>query len=541
MIRTLAEYFGQTVEKVPEKVALHFGKRSYTYRDFDHVTRALIQSLQDAGVQRQDRIVVCLGNVPETLMVFWAALRMGVCVSVIAPDQGTDKIRFIVADAEPKALVCTAELANQLGADDAFASSGVRLVAHCRDDAQRAFVPSTADCLQDWLTRPADPAAHWTSPLSVDLASIIFTSGSTGEPKGVVMGHDNMVAACDSITRYLGLNANDVILVVLPLSFDYGLYQAIMAVAVGATLVLEQGLLNPAAVFKRIDEHRCTVMPIVPSLATLLGEFRSRVTTSLASVRMVTNTGAALTSKHMDVVRDVFPDARLFSMYGLTECKRCTYLPPEDLERKPKSVGMAMPNTEIIIVDDDHRQCAPGVVGQLVVRGATVMRGYWRRTELTARRIGVHPVYGDRALYTGDFGYLDQDGYFFFVGRADETMKIRGRKVSPLEVEAAIRVFPGVADVAIAPVPQPATVDDAFVAFVRGPFGDDFEELMEAEAHSRLAAYHRPLRFFHVRNLPTSTNGKVDRKRLVQMAQEQLAAAAPAVGTTHAAGVAAGT
>ncbi|RQS70484.1 aminopeptidase [Burkholderia sp. Bp8963] len=537
MIRTLAEYFGQTLENVPEKVALHFGKRSYTYRDFDCATRAIIQSLLDAGVERQDRIVICMGNVPETLLVFWAALRMGVCPSVIAPDQGTDKIRFIVADAEPKALVCTIELANELAADEVFASGRVRLVAHCRDDAQRALVPPGADCLQEWIARPADLAMRWTPPLSVDLASIIFTSGSTGEPKGVVMGHDNMVAACDSITRYLGLDANDVILVVLPLSFDYGLYQAIMAVAVGATIVLEQGLLNPAAVFKRIDEHLCTVMPIVPSLATLLGEFRLRVTASLASVRMVTNTGAALTSKHMDVVRAVFPDARLFSMYGLTECKRCTYLPPDDLERKPDSVGVAIPNTEIVVVDDENQLCAPGVVGQLVVRGATVMRGYWRRAELTARRIGVHPVYGDRALYTGDFGYLDQDGYFFFIGRADETMKIRGRKVSPLEVEAAIRAFPGVADVAIAPVPQPATADDAFVAFVRGPFGDEFEELMDAEAHRRLAAYHRPLRFFHVRSLPTSTNGKVDRKRLVQMAQEELAVAAPAV---HAAGVSAG-
>ena len=534
MIRTLAEYFGHTLETVPEKAALHFGKRSYTYRDLDHATRVLVQSLQRLGIKRQDRIVICLGNVPETLMMFWAALRMGVCASVIAPDQGIEKIRFIVRDAEPRALVCSVELAGEIKHDEVFATGAVHLVAHCQDEARRAFVPPVAHCLNAWLELPVDPAAHWAPPISVDLASIIFTSGSTGEPKGVVMGHDNMVAACDSITRYLGLQESDVILVVLPLSFDYGLYQAIMALAVGATVVLEQGLLNPATVFKRIDEYGCTVMPIVPSLATLLGEFRSRVTASLASVRIVTNTGAALTPKHMDTVREVFPDARLFSMYGLTECKRCTYLPPEDLPRKPGSVGVAIPDTEIIVVDEENRPCAPGVVGQLVVRGATVMRGYWRREELTARRINVHPVYGDRALYTGDFGYLDKDGYFFFVGRADETMKIRGRKVSPLEVESAIRAFPGVTDVAIAPVPQPATADDAFVAFVRGPFGDDFESVMESAAHRHLAAHLRPLRFFHVPGLPTSTNGKVDRKRLVQMAQERLAVVASAMHAAHA-------
>jgi amino acid adenylation domain-containing protein len=527
MIRTLAEYFNRTVDTHPEKIALHFGKRSYTYRDFDRVTRVLVQCLQANGVRRQDRIVICLGNVPETLWLFWAALRMGVCASVIAPDQGTDKIRFIVGDAEPKVLVCSVELATELHADG-FAGKSVRLVAHCRDDEQRALVPDGLDCLQEWMARPVDPAMCWASPLSVDLASIIFTSGSTGEPKGVVMGHDNMVAACDSITRYLALDASDVILVVLPLSFDYGLYQSIMAVAVGGTLVLEQGLLNPAIAFKRIDEHLCTVMPLVPSLATLLGEFRHRVNASLASVRIVTNTGAALTSRHIHLVNDIFPTARVFSMYGLTECKRCTYLPPEEIARKPDSVGVAIPNTEIIVVDDDNQPCAPGIVGQLVVRGATVMRGYWRREELTAKRIGAHPTYGDRALFTGDYGHLDQDGYFYFVGRADETMKIRGRKVSPLEVEAAIRAFPGVSDVAIAPITQPDTADDAFVAFVRGEFGDGFEALMEAQAHRLLAAYHRPQCFVHVRSLPTSTNGKVDRKRLMQMARERISHAGTA-------------
>jgi acyl-coenzyme A synthetase/AMP-(fatty) acid ligase len=118
MIRTLAEYFNRSVDTHPEKIALHFGKRSYTYRDFDRVTRVLVQCLQANGVSRQDRIVICLGNVPETLWLFWAALRMGACASVIAPDQGTDKIRFIVGDAEPKVLVCSVELATELHAVD---------------------------------------------------------------------------------------------------------------------------------------------------------------------------------------------------------------------------------------------------------------------------------------------------------------------------------------------------------------------------------------------------------------------------------------
>lgn len=539
MIRTLADYFKQAVQCFPGKIALHFHEQQFSYQDLDLKTSSLACALHLRGIRRQDRVLVCLGNTPEAIISFWACLRLGICVSLIAPDQGVDKIRFILDDAEPRALICTPEIAAALQEEEPILTGKVALIAAEPAAGSSLARLSSAPSLRCERLAPLleDASGNFpevAAPLSVDLASIIFTSGSTGEPKGVVMGHDNMVAACDSITRYLGLNSSDVILVVLPLSFDYGLYQVIMAMAVGATVVLERSLLNPAIAFKRIDDKQCTIVPLVPSLATLLGDFRPRVTASLASVRAVTNTGAALTGRHVNVVREVFPDAQIFSMYGLTECKRCTYLPPADIERKPDSVGIAIPDTEILVVDADNQPCGAGQIGQLVVRGSTVMRGYWRRQELTAGRIGTHPLFGDRALFTGDFGYLDEEGYFYFVGRADETMKIRGRKVAPLDVEQAIRRFQGVTDVAIAPVTQPATEDDAFVAFVCGRFGDDghdFESSMEALSHRLLAPHHRPLRFFHVNGLPTTTNGKVDRHRLRKIAEERLGiSSAPETG-----------
>jgi amino acid adenylation domain-containing protein len=521
MIRTLADYFDATAARFPDKPALHFKQEEMTYGQMERRTAALAQSLNRLGVRRQDRVIVCLGNTPETVLAFWACIRAGICVSIIGPEIGVDKIRFILQDAEPRALVCSSKLAAALTAEP---SVDDKIILIQTDGASPpTLAPSGVSVSFAELIADADGSAPPPSrPLSVDLASIIFTSGSTGNPKGVVMGHDNMVAACDSITKYLRLESSDVILVVLPLSFDYGLYQIIMAMATGATVVLEPGLLNPGTAFKRIEQYGCTVVPLVPSLATLLSDFRNRVSTSVDSVRLVSNTGAALTRRHVDCVKQLFPRAQIFSMYGLTECKRCTYLPPDDLDRKPDSVGIAIPDTEIVVIDDAGSVCAPGETGELVVRGTTVMRGYWRRDELTARRIKAHPVFEDRALYTGDYGYMDEEGYFYFIGRADETMKIRGRKVAPREVEDAVREFDGVSDVAIVPVKNPLTLDDAFVAFVCGPAEKDFESTMEALSHRLLAPHHRPLRFFRMPALPTTPNGKVDKVRLSRMARESM-------------------
>jgi acyl-CoA synthetase (AMP-forming)/AMP-acid ligase II len=186
----------------------------------------------------------------------------------------------------------------------------------------------------------------------------------------------------------------------------------------------------------------------------MLAELKSIASYDLTRVRYVTNTAAALGVRHIAAIRQMFPRARLYSMYGLTECKRCTYLPPEDLDRKPGSVGIAIPNTELWIVDERDRRVGPGVVGELVIRGATVMRGYWEKPEATARKLRPGPLPGETVLYTGDLCKLDEDGYLYFVSRMDDVIKSRGEKVAPKEVEAAILELPGVKEVAVIGVPD---------------------------------------------------------------------------------------
>jgi acyl-CoA synthetase (AMP-forming)/AMP-acid ligase II len=237
--------------------------------------------------------------------------------------------------------------------------------------------------------------------IDIDLASLIYTSGSTGTPKGIMLTHRNMLTAATSITTYLENREDDVILCALPLSFDYGLYQIIMAFRVGARVVLERSFAYPTQVLEDMVAERVTGFPGVPTMFATLAGMKGLDKYDFSRIRYVTNTAAAIAAKHIAFVRQTFQAARFYSMYGLTECKRCTFLPPEDLDRKPDSVGIAIPNTELWIVDDDGNRVGPNIVGQLVIRGATVMKGYWNKPEETARRLRPGPLPGGASALHG--------------------------------------------------------------------------------------------------------------------------------------------
>jgi acyl-CoA synthetase (AMP-forming)/AMP-acid ligase II len=231
-------------------------------------------------------------------------------------------------------------------------------------------------------------------------------------------------------------------------------------------------------------------------------------------VRYVTNTAAALAGKHIERLRQIFPAAQLFSMYGLTECKRCTYLPPADLERKPGSVGLAIPNTELWIVDENDVRLPPGQVGQLVIRGATVMRGYWEKPEQTARKLRPGPLPGEVVLYTGDYCRLDEEGYLYFVGRMDDIIKSRGEKVAPREVENTIVDIPGVKEAAVIGVPDEVLGQavKAFVVLEEGAVLDEKEILRACQA--RLENFMVPKLVTFVPSLPRTTTGKISKTAL---------------------------
>jgi acyl-CoA synthetase (AMP-forming)/AMP-acid ligase II len=269
-----------------------------------------------------------------------------------------------------------------------------------------------------------------------------------------MLTHRNMLTAATSVSSYLEIQEDDVLLNVLPLPFDYGLYQMIMAFRQGARLVLERSFTFPAAVLKVASAERITGLPGVPTIFAILADMKGLADFDLSSIRFVTNTAAALSLKHIDFIRRAFPRARVYSMYGLTECKRCTYLPPKDLDRKSGSVGIAIPNTEVWVVDDEGKRVPPGEVGQLVVRGATVMKGYWEKPDATANKLKPGPLPGEQVLWTGDFCKMDEEGYVYFVGRMDDIIKSRGEKVAPKEVENVLVNMSGIREAAVIGVPD---------------------------------------------------------------------------------------
>lgn len=510
----LHDYLIDSARRLPDKIALVCDGQRLSYAEIDERSNALAHALARCGIGRGDRVVVFADNTVETVVAFWAVLKANAVVSVVSPQTKADKLAHLLNDCRAAALITDARHTS-IFVDAATRSPHLKavIVSGRRDEHQMAHVPG----LLGWETVLAAGPRDNRPPrlnLDIDLAAIVYTSGSTGDPKGIMLTHRNMLTAATSITAYLENVEDDVILGVLPMSFDYGLYQMIMAFRMGARLVLERSFAYPAQVLKTIVEEGVTGFPGVPTIFAIMAEMKTLRQYDLARIRYVSSTAAALSVRHILFLRDLFPQARIYSMYGLTECKRCTYLPPEDLDRKPASVGIAIPNTEVWIVDEHDNRRGPNQVGQLVVRGATVMKGYWEKPEATARRLKPGPLPGEHVLYTGDYCRFDEEGYLYFVGRMDDIIKSRGEKVAPKEVEDALADVPGVKDVAVVGVPD-EILGQAVKAFVVLEAGVTLtEKALQLECQKRLEAFMVPKHIVFVADLPKTTTGKIKKSDL---------------------------
>ncbi|MGY4625596.1 class I adenylate-forming enzyme family protein [Bradyrhizobium sp. USDA 4486] len=496
------------------KVALVCDAQRVTYEQLEAWSNSLAHHLVGAGVERGDRVIIFADNTVEAVVSFWAVLKANAIVCLINPLTKLDKLCYLLDDCQPTALIAQARLYETFHQPARRCPSLRRvIVTGTIDDSDLNALPHAIR----WSVATANK--HDTAParrcIDIDLAAIVYTSGSTGEPKGVMLTHRNMMTACTSVSSYLDVREDDIILNALPLAFDYGLYQMIMAVRSGARLVLERSFAFPAEVLRRIAEEKVTGFPGVPTMFSTLLRLDLLKSCDLSSIRYVTSTGAALPVQHLRQLRNMFSGARIYSMYGLTECKRCTYLPPEDLDRKPSSVGIAIPNTEMWIVDEHGQRVGPGVAGQLVIRGATVMKGYWRKPEATARRLKPGPLPGEQVLYTGDYCEMDAEGYLYFISRSDEIIKSRGEKVAPKEVESALLDIPGIREAAVVGVPDELLghAVKAFVVVDRGlPMS---EKQIKQECQKRLESFMVPKYIAIVPELARTNAGKINKRELI--------------------------
>lgn len=517
-IPLLHDYLIESARRLPDKVALVAAKQRHSYAELEARSNALAHALAARGVARGDRVIVFADNTVETVIAFWGVLKANAVVSIVNPLTKVDKLSYYLNDCRAVAMISDVHLAG-IFEPAARSSPHLRTVIVSGDLAAGPHATGLAGLpgLVGWdvalAGQPSDRAPCRLC-IDIDLASIIYTSGSTGDPKGVMLTHRNMLTAGASISTYLEIGEDEVILGVLPLAFDYGLYQMIMAFRMGARLVLERSFTYPAQVLAAVVAEGVTGFPGVPTIYAVLTEMKSLASYDFSRIRYVTNTAAALPVKHILALKQLFPAARIYSMYGLTECKRCTFLPPEDLDRKPTSVGFAIPDTELWIVDEHDQRVGPDVVGQLVIRGATVMKGYWEKPEATARKLRPGPLPGEQVLYTGDLCKLDAEGCLYFVGRMDDIVKSRGEKVAPKEVEAVLFNVKGVKEAAVIGVPDEilGQAVKAFVVLEQGVTMSEKE--LQRECAARLENFMVPKFIVFLDELPKTTSGKITKAGL---------------------------
>jgi amino acid adenylation domain-containing protein len=513
-VGTLHELLERTARRAPDRVALVEGGERVRYGALDARADRFARALAQAGVGRGDRVAIHLESCVEAVVAIFGALKAGAAFMPIGPTTKPARLAGLLADARPRAVVLPAAKLASLS-EVLEGAPRVRLVATVGDGASQDATRALPVASFDELTRGGASSERCpVATIDLDLAALVYTSGSSGEPKGVMLSHLNVRTAIESIVSYLENDEHDVIFNALPLSFGYGLTQVFAAFAVGARVVLQRGAPFPHATLARIAEERATGLPLVPTLAAVL-LLRDLAPFDLRSLRYVTNAGAALSVAQVRRIRAALPHARFFSMYGQTECLRIAYLDPEQVDLRPASVGRAIPNTEAWVVDDRGNPVGPETQGELVVRGAHVMKGYWRRPDETAKKLRDGALPGDKVMFTGDVFTTDRDGYLYFVGRSDDLIKCKGEKVSPREVEEVLSTLPGVAEVAVVGVPDEVLGEAVMAVVVRAKDAVVERSHVLRHAAERLEDHKVPTLVEFRAALPRTPNGKIAKRQLL--------------------------
>jgi len=514
----------RSANRYPEKTALICGRERWTYKTLECHTNHLALTLIRIGVKRGDRVVILLDNCVETVIAMYAILKAAGVFAILAGSVKGSKLGYILDNSGARVIITHVSKTPVI--KDALADGKRNCkVIWVGPKKKIPEIPSQVYLSwEDVFPRGTDSAVDYESEaivdgklprsIDVDLAALIYTSGSTGEPKGVMSTHHNMISAARSIIQYVENSEGDIILDVLPLSFDYGLYQVIMAFMFGGTVVLEKSFLYLHHVLERIALEKVTGFPVVPTIVAMLLKMKDLQKYDFSSLRYMTNTGAALPVEHIRRLRELFPHVRIISMFGLTECKRVSYMPPDYLDEKPSSVGRAMPNCEVFIVDTEGNEVAPGEIGELIIKGSNVMQGYWRDPELTDRTYKNGDYPSSRVLYSGDYFHRDEQGFLYFVGRKDDMIKSKGERISAKEVENTLCHMEGVAEAAVVGVPDEIFGQAIKAYIVSTPDFPLTENDVMKYCTKHMETFMVPKYIEFVENLPKTAHGKIDKKQL---------------------------
>lgn len=500
-----------------EAEALCLRGQSLSYGGLATLTDEVASGFAGLGLRRHDRVAVLLSKSFAFVAACFGATRTGCVFVPINPALRPGQVAHLLRDCDVVTLVTSAERVTQL-ADVLGTCPALRHVVIATPGAVPESPPGVA--VLSWAAFIAEGRRTVSGGSDNDMAAILYTSGSTGMPKGVVVSHRAMVSGATSVASYLQNHPGDRLLAVLPFSFDAGFSQLTTAFLTGAAVVLLDYLV-PHEALRVMEAERITGLTAVPPLWIELSglDWPASIDSHL---RYFASTGGRMPRAILQQLRARAPSARPYLMYGLTEAFRSTYLPPEEVDRRPDSIGRAIPNQEVLVLRPDGSVCDPGEAGELVHRGSTVASGYWNDPQRTSERFRPLPgrpgglPFAEMAVFSGDTVMADSDGYLYFVGRSDEMIKVSGYRISPTEIEEALYSSGRVAEAAVAAIPD-ARDGHAIVAWVL-PSGDMTltEDEVRAVCRERLARYMQPTVVRIVsHSLPRNGNGKLDRPRLV--------------------------
>lgn len=505
----------------PDRPALIVADTTFSYEDLANAAIRFSSKLIDAGIRRRSRVAIYAEKRFEVVVAILGTSQAGAVFVPINPMLKSEQVVHILRDCNVHTLVTTSNRLQSLRES----------LRQC-PDLDNVFVidsPSDSNDIHDdftvipWSAQEASNrdvcATESSRCIDADMAALLYTSGSTGKPKGVVLSHRNIVAGAISVAEYLNLTSDDRLLCVLPLSFDYGLNQITTAILSGATAILFDHLF-PRDVIKAVAKYRITGLAAVPALWIQLAELQWPSSTN-EHLRYITNSGGAMPRDTLARLRNALPSTKPFLMYGLTEAFRSTYLPPDEIDRRPDSIGKAIPNAEVIVVRSDGSPCLPGEHGELVHRGVHVALGYWNDTERTAERFKPAPgqpselPVPELAVWSGDTARIDDDGFIYFIGRRDEMIKTSGFRVSPTEVEEALYSSNLIGEAAAFGVPHRQLGQAIAVVVTASKGAEVTAELLRLECQKRLPAYMIPHEIAIIEGpLPRNPNGKIDRRAL---------------------------
>lgn len=512
----------------PDREALVYGEQSLTYGALHEAVESFASGLMRLGVARGERVAIFLEKRFETVIASFGAAAAGAVFVPVNPLLKAEQVAYILRDCNVRVLVTSAERLGPLCSE----------LAQCRDlrDVVVCGSVTESDAIGEARTHPWNelldgPARAGHRVIDNDVLAILYTSGSTGKPKGVVLSHRNMVCGAQSVASYLENNAEDTLLAALPLSFDAGFSQLTTGFHAGARVVLLNYLL-PRDVLNALTRHRVTGLTAVPPLYIQLSQL-AWPDTITEHLRYFANTGGRMPLETLKALRARLPRSKPYLMYGLTEAFRSTYLPPEQVDVRPDSIGKAIPNAEILVLREDGTPCAPNEPGELVHRGALVGMGYWNDPTKTAERYKPLPgregglVLPELAVYSGDTVRMDEEGYLYFVGRRDEMIKTSGYRVSPTEIEEVLYGTQLVGEVVAFGVDHPA-LGQAIVVIATPKEGTQLDSATLLMAcRTQLPAYMLPSKV-EIRQgpLPRNPNGKIDRKSISTEFRDAFEAAA---------------